>query len=70
MKMIIVFLLVTLVLLSCAEMKRIVEDSKEAVDCQLECSRQYSECRDRAGDNEAAIAACNDARDRCGEACE
>ena len=70
MKIIIAFILVALIIFSCAEMKRVVEDTKQGVDCQLECSRQYSECRDRAGDNEDALTACNDARDRCGEACE
>ena len=68
--MIIAFIFIALIIFSCAEMKRVVEDSKAAVDCQVECSRQYSECRDRAGDNEDALAACNDERDRCGEACD
>ncbi len=70
MKMIIVFIFMTLVLLTCAEFKRVVEETKDGIDCQLDCSKQYSDCRDRAGDNEDALAACNDARDSCGEACD
>ncbi len=40
MKMIIAFIFIALIIFSCAEMKRVVEDSKAAVDCQVECSRQ------------------------------
>jgi hypothetical protein len=72
MKIKITLLLIFLVFIfiCCAEVKSTFRQSKDAVNCKLECSNQYHDCRDGAGDNESALAACDEKYDNCIAACE
>ena len=69
-KIVFIFIFIFIIIIACAEIKNTARQSKDAVECKLECSRLYRECRDKAGDNMDALALCNEQNEQCVAACE